>query len=94
MHDRPLDLATVPWSRQKEAVRVFYKQMWDHANTTLIPQLFHPDFTFRGSLGPQLVSAAHEETEAKTGCTYSEGEALSSLSLCGEPKHFMSIERE
>jgi hypothetical protein len=45
-------------------------------------------------LGPQLVSAAHEETEAKTGCTYSEGEALSSLSLCGEPKHFMSIERE
>ena len=55
MHDTPLDLATVPWSRQKEMVRVFYKDMWDHANTALVPQLFHPSFTFRGSLGPTLV---------------------------------------
>src|SRR3954464_11779063 len=59
MHDTPLDLATVRWSRQKEMVRVFYKEMWDHRNTALVPQLFHPDFTFRGSLGPALVG--HEQ---------------------------------
>lgn len=55
MHDSPLDLAAIPWSRRKEVVRVFYKDMWDHANTSLVPQLFHPGFTFRGSLGPALV---------------------------------------
>jgi hypothetical protein len=59
MNDAPLDLATLPWSRQKEMVRVFYKEMWDHANTALVPQLFHRDFTFRGSLGPALVG--HEQ---------------------------------
>ena len=41
-------------SRQKEIVRVFYKDMWDHADKTLIPSIFHHDFTFRGSLGPVL----------------------------------------
>ena len=55
MDEPALDLAQVPWSRQKEMVRVFYKEMWDHANTTLVPRIFHPDFTFRGSLGPTLV---------------------------------------
>jgi predicted ester cyclase len=59
MHDSPLDLTSIPWSRQKEIVRVFYKEMWDHANTALVPQLFHPGFTFRGSLGPALVG--HEQ---------------------------------
>ena len=59
MHDAPLDLAAVPLSRQKEMVRVFYKEMWDHANTALVPQLFHPGFTFRGSLGPALIG--HEQ---------------------------------
>ena len=59
MHEPTLDLAQVPWSHQKEIVRVFYKEMWDHANTALVPQIFHPDFTFRGSLGPQLVG--HEQ---------------------------------
>jgi predicted ester cyclase len=42
-------------SAQKELVRIFYKEMWDHADKTLIPRIFHPDFTFRGSLGPVLV---------------------------------------
>src|ERR1017187_5270817 len=42
-------------SAQKEAVRVFYKEMWDHADKSLIPTIFHPGFTFRGSLGPSLV---------------------------------------
>jgi predicted ester cyclase len=58
MHEPPLDLAKVDWSRHKEIVRVFYKEMWDHANIALVPQIFHPDFTFRGSLGPQLVGHA------------------------------------
>ena len=55
MHEPPLALPTAHWSAQKEAVRIFYMEMWDHANTALVAQLFHPDFTFRGSLGPQLV---------------------------------------
>ena len=42
-------------SPQKEVVRKFYKDMWDHGNTALISDIFHPDFTFRGSLGPVLV---------------------------------------
>jgi predicted ester cyclase len=41
-------------SRQKEVVRVFYKEMWDRADKSLIPAIFHEDFTFRGSLGPVL----------------------------------------
>jgi hypothetical protein len=55
MHEQPLELPTADWSAQKEAVRIFYKEMWDHANTALVAQLFHPEFTFRGSLGPHLV---------------------------------------
>jgi SnoaL-like polyketide cyclase len=43
---------------QKEVVRVFYKKLWDHADKSLIPQIFHEDFTFRGSLGPTLVGHA------------------------------------
>lgn len=42
-------------SPRKELVRKFYKDMWDHADVSLIPDIFHPDFTFRGSLGPTLV---------------------------------------
>lgn len=54
--DEPLlDVASVRWTPRKELVRVFYKEMWDHADTTLVPRIFHPDFTFRGSLGPELV---------------------------------------
>jgi predicted ester cyclase len=59
MHEQGLDFATLRWTPQKEAVRVFYKEMWDHADTSLVPRLFHPDFTFRGSLGPELVG--HEQ---------------------------------
>jgi predicted ester cyclase len=55
MNEPALDLSSVTLSRQKEVVRSFYKDMWDHANVALVPQLLHPDFTFRGSLGPQLV---------------------------------------
>jgi predicted ester cyclase len=46
-------------SPQKEVVRAFYKDMWDHADKSLIPAIFHSDFAFRGSLGPVLVG--HEQ---------------------------------
>lgn len=53
--DEPaLDFAGVTLSPQKELVRIFYKEMWDHADKSLIPRIFHEDFTFRGSLGPVL----------------------------------------
>lgn len=45
-------------SPQKEVVRRFYKDMWDHADVSLIPEIFQPNFTFRGSLGPVLVGHA------------------------------------
>ena len=54
--DEPiLDLSVAKLSPQKEMVRVFCKELWDHADKSLIPSLFHTDFTFRGSLGPTLV---------------------------------------
>lgn len=46
-------------SHQIAVVTRFYKEMWDHADKSLIPSIFHPDFTFRGSLGPVL--AGHEQ---------------------------------
>ena len=53
--DEPaLSFANVTLSPKKEAVRVFYKEMWDNADKSLIPSIFHEDFTFRGSLGPVL----------------------------------------
>jgi hypothetical protein len=42
-------------SARKEIVRRFYKQMWDQGDISLIPELFHENFTFRGSLGPALI---------------------------------------
>jgi predicted ester cyclase len=55
MDEPALDLSAVALSPQKELVRLFYKEMWDHADKSLIPAIFHADFTFRGSLGPSLV---------------------------------------
>ena len=40
-------------------MRAFYKDMWDRADKSLIPTIFHAGFTFRGSLGPTLVG--HDE---------------------------------
>ena len=59
MDEPTLNLAAVNWSPQKELVRVFYKEMWDKADVSLVPTIFHPDFTFRGSLGPTLIG--HEQ---------------------------------
>src|SRR5258708_8000174 len=59
MDEPALDLNCAPLSPQKETVRVFYKELWDHADKSLIPHIFHTGFTFRGSLGPTLVG--HEQ---------------------------------
>jgi predicted ester cyclase len=55
MHEPALNFSGVTLSPQKETVCVFYKELWDHADKSLIPQIFHQGFTFRGSLGPTLV---------------------------------------
>jgi predicted ester cyclase len=54
MDEPALSFEGVTLSPQKEVVRVFYKAMWDHADKSLIPQIFHEGFSFRGSLGPTL----------------------------------------
>jgi predicted ester cyclase len=41
-------------SRQKDFVRAFYQELWNRADKRWIPELTHPDVTFRGSLGPEL----------------------------------------
>jgi predicted ester cyclase len=55
MDEPALDFEGVTLSPKKEVVRVFYKELWDRANKSLIPSVFHADFTFRGSLGPTLI---------------------------------------
>jgi hypothetical protein len=55
MDEPALDFDGVTLSPQKETVRLFYKELWDQADNSLIPTIFHPDFTFRGSLGPTLI---------------------------------------
>ena len=59
MDEPALNFEGITQTPQKEVVRVFYKEMWDNADKSLIPKIFHPDFTFRGSLGPVLVG--HEQ---------------------------------
>lgn len=56
--EAPLILDRSELTPQKEVVRKFYKEMWDHADVALIPEIFHPEFTFRGSLGPTVVGHA------------------------------------
>ncbi len=45
MDEPELHLEGVALSPQKETVRVFYKELWDHADKSLIPRIFHADFT-------------------------------------------------
>ena len=54
MDEPALSFEGVTLSPQKEVVRVFYKEMWDHADKSLIPQIFHKGFGFHGSLGLTL----------------------------------------
>src|SRR5438874_835319 len=46
-----IDLDPSKLTPQKNIVRSFYKEVWDRAETRLIPEIFHENFTFRGSLG-------------------------------------------
>jgi len=55
MDEPALSFDGVTLSPQKETVRLFYKELWDRADKSLIPKIFHPEFTFRGSLGPTLI---------------------------------------
>ena len=59
MDEPALNFEGITLSPQKEVVRVFYKEMWDRADKSLIPKIFHEGFTFRGSLGPTLTG--HDE---------------------------------
>jgi len=59
MHEPAMTFDGVTLSPQKEVLRVFYKELWDHADKSLIPHIFHENFTFRGSLGPVLTG--HDE---------------------------------
>jgi hypothetical protein len=54
MHEPAMTFDGTILSPQKEVVRVFFKDMWDKGDKSLIPKIFQPDFTFRGSLGPEL----------------------------------------
>jgi len=40
---------------QKDVVRAFYHDMWNTGDKSLIPEIFHEGFSFRGSLGPELI---------------------------------------
>jgi predicted ester cyclase len=59
MDEPALSFDGVNLSPQKDVVRVFYKEMWDRGDKSLIPKLFHAGFTFRGSLGSTLIG--HEQ---------------------------------
>jgi steroid delta-isomerase-like uncharacterized protein len=37
-----------------QLVRRFYHVVWNHADEAVARELLHPDFNFRGSLGPEL----------------------------------------
>jgi predicted ester cyclase len=58
MDEPALSFEGVTLSPQKEVVRVFYKELWDRADKSLIPKIFHQGFSFRGSLGPTLTGHA------------------------------------
>jgi hypothetical protein len=55
MDEPALSFQGVTLSPQKELARIFHKEMWHHADKSLIPAIFHSDFTFRGSLGSSLI---------------------------------------
>lgn len=39
----------------KETVSAFYDRVWNRVEKPAISELFHPEFTFRASLGPTMV---------------------------------------
>jgi predicted ester cyclase len=59
MQEPPMIFEGVKLSPLKEMVRIFFNDLWDRPDKTLISKIFHADFTFRGSLGPEL--RGHEQ---------------------------------
>lgn len=43
-------------------MRVFYMDLWDKADLSLVPKIFHRDFTFRGSLGLCSLATSNSAT--------------------------------
>jgi len=41
-------------SPKKHAIRTFYDEVWNRRDKSRIADIFHPGFSFRGSLGPVL----------------------------------------
>lgn len=66
MDEPALTFDGVVLSPQKETVRAFYEDLWDRADKSLIPKIFHEGFTFRGSLGPTLVG--HDQFAGYVDC--------------------------
>jgi steroid delta-isomerase-like uncharacterized protein len=44
----------VSQSDQKRLVRRFYSEVWDRHDLSRLGEILQPDFSFRGSLGPEL----------------------------------------
>ena len=42
----------------RDAVQAFYDRVWNRGERAAIAELLHPDFTFRGSLGPTMTGHA------------------------------------
>ena len=42
----------------RDAVQAFYDRIWNRGEEAAIAELLHPDFTFRGSLGPTMTGHA------------------------------------
>ena len=40
----------------RQAVEDFYDRIWNRLDKAAIPELIHPDFTLRGSLGPTMTT--------------------------------------
>jgi predicted ester cyclase len=54
MHEASMRFEGLALSPQKQVVRLFFQDLWGKPDKGLIPTVFHPDFSFRGSLGPEL----------------------------------------
>jgi predicted ester cyclase len=42
----------------RDTVQAFYDRVWNRPDKAAIAELLHPDFTFRGSLGPSMTGLA------------------------------------
>ena len=51
----------------RTAVEDFYDRVWNRGDKAAIAELIHPDFTFRGSLGPTMTG--HAAFSADYRCT-------------------------